>query len=334
MAARAPPRRSRGARRYFLRRRTGGIRRDHRRERIGQEHAAQGDRRRYDAHRGKRPCVRPGRIAAGTRRRVSPHAHRPRKRLPERRHSRHAPCPGRRHLRRHRRVLRHRQIHRLSPRHLFEWDARPPRFRRRRLHQSRHLPGGRGTRRRRRRVSAPLPLAHRRTDGAGQDDCLRIARPVDREHAVQARNPAQPGADDPARHGQQGHRLLPAANRPPGRPRHAPAGQARSHLLRRPHQRFLRSGRSDERGGDPASLLLHGPVARAVGGRVGCAREQRHRVPRRRRVPPAGPSGRLHAQYRLEPADPERRAHPEPALQAGRVGTTLRLLDRVPALGL
>ena len=98
-----------------------------------------------DDRAGRDP--RPGRQPARGRDRLQPGAHRARERLPERRDPRHEAPGDRAALRRHRRVLRRREVHRHAGQALLERHVRAARVRRRGASRARDPARRRGARR-------------------------------------------------------------------------------------------------------------------------------------------------------------------------------------------
>ena len=127
-----------------------------------------------DVRAGRDPWS--GRQPARGRDGLQPGADRTRERLPERGDPRHEAPGDRAALRRHRRVLRRRAVHRHAGEALLERHVRPARVRRRGPPRARDHARGRGALGRRRRVPAALS----RTDGGarqrGADGGLRLPR--------------------------------------------------------------------------------------------------------------------------------------------------------------
>ena len=180
-----------------------------------------------------------------------PGVDRTREHLPQRRDSRHAPPRDRRQVRRDRRVLRGRGVHRYAGQALFERDVRPARVRGRRPSGAGDPARRRGARRRGRRVPAEV----HRQDGrsrreGGQDDRVRLAQSWLGEVAL--RSSRAPRARRGRRRRVAGRRrfLLPPTGgagaarrcfrvegkRPPNRQRRGPAAPCHASQSRRDSQ--------------------------------------------------------------------------------------------------
>ena len=131
----------------------------HRTQRRREVDAAEGPHADRGADRGPRRDPRAGRQPARGRHGLQPGAHGPREHLPQRRDPRDEAPGDRAALRRHRRVLRGREVHRHAGQALLERHVRPPRLRGRGAPRAGDPVRGRGARRRRRRVPGALPRA-------------------------------------------------------------------------------------------------------------------------------------------------------------------------------
>ena len=139
--------------------------RDHRRERRRQEHDAQAALADHGADRGRDSNPRPAGGAHRGRLRISPRAHRPRERVPERHDPGHAASRHRAPSRQHRGVLRHRRVHRHAREVVLVGDVRAARVFRGRASRAGHPARRRGARGRRRGLPGQLPAPDSRSCG-------------------------------------------------------------------------------------------------------------------------------------------------------------------------
>ena len=114
-------------------------------------------------------------------------------------------------LRRHRRLLRHRGVHRHPGEVLLVGHVRPARVRGRRARRPGDPSRRRGPRRRRRAVPAQVPRPDQHFQCRGPHDRPRHARPRHGPRPVRPVDPARPRHHAPRRHGRRG---CPAAPRP------------------------------------------------------------------------------------------------------------------------
>ena len=137
-----------------------------------------------DHRRGAR--ARPAGVAARARRRLPSRPHRPRERLHQRQSFYGMTAQGGRPgLRRHRRLLRPRPVHRRAGEALLVGHVRAPRFRRGGQPRPRRAARRRGARRRRRGVPGEVHRSHPPVPGRGTHDRVRHPRRRDRAPGVQ-----------------------------------------------------------------------------------------------------------------------------------------------------
>ena len=210
------------------------------------------------ADRGARRDPRPGRQPARGRDGLQPGAHGPRERLPERRDPRDEAPGDRAALRRHRRVLRGREVHRHAGQALLERHVRPARVRGRRASRARDPLRGRGARRRRRRVPAALPRAHGGARQHRADGALRlphmpaVAQLCDRAIWIDGGRLVGDGPSE------RDHRATTSTRRP-GR---APSGRGRRRRRRGTTSSRIRSVRVVDDDGMPRGRRRRPPAGR------------------------------------------------------------------------